>query len=159
MIKASKQCTEASEFDFRDATLDLLSEVFSKRIHSIFEESITPIPNILRSTLPSLTWFSDKSISSFKWNNWSDFDRLKTRQGNSNHVPMMRQKWSQCFVYSKFHASSLANPTLTPPQKTFATRSSALQPNQLIRWRLFSPVSPTCELCSVRKSHLLEMKY
>ena len=43
---------EASEFDFPDATLDLLSEVFSKRIHSIFEESITPIPNILRSTLP-----------------------------------------------------------------------------------------------------------
>ena len=62
---------EASEFDFPDAPLDLLSEVFYKHIHSIFEESIriTRIPNILRSTLPSLTWFSDKSISSFKWNN------------------------------------------------------------------------------------------
>ena len=39
---------ETSEFDFPDAPLDLLSEVFSKHIHSIFEESIrvTRIPNI-----------------------------------------------------------------------------------------------------------------
>ena len=72
---------------------------------------------------------------------------------------MMRQKWSQCFVYSKFHSCSLANPTLTPPHKTFVTRSSALQPNQLIRWRLFSLLSSKCELCSVGKSHLLEMEY
>ena len=151
---------EASEFDFPDAPLDLLSEVFSKHIHSIFEESI-------RIRLASLTFYGAPSralrgsaIKVFLVSSRiTDQILTKTRQGNSNHVPMMRQKWSQCFVYSKFHASSLANPTLTPPQKTFATRSSALQPNQLIRWRLFSLLSPTCELCSVRKSHLLEMKY
>ena len=151
---------EASEFDFPDAPLDLLSEVFSKHIHSIFEESIriTRIPNILRSTLPSLTWFSDKTISGFKQNNWSDFDRKLDKGivitcrwwGRSDHNASSIQ--SSMPLHGRIQLS-------LHHKKTFATRSSALQSNQLIRWRLFSLLSPTCELCSVRKSHLLEMKY